>query len=97
MENYEEYEKFIDEYCDNHNIKDGHYMDFTDKLKFDELNVKIINLIEEHCETGFREWSNPEFDYYHCDDYYPIFIKFLKQRYLSQLWKQYKISLTPYI
>ena len=92
---YEDYEKFIDEYCDNHSIRDDHYLDFTDELKLDELNVKIINLIEEHCETGFKEWSN--FKDYNGDVYYPIFIKFLKQRYLSRLWKQYKISFTPYI
>tara|TARA_B110000881_G_C18304788_1_gene378872 strand:- start:296 stop:583 length:288 start_codon:yes stop_codon:yes gene_type:complete len=93
MENYEKYETFIEEYCHEFDVVNDHYLDFTDELKFKELNMKIINLIEEHCEKGFKEWSNPEWSNFSSDVYYPIFIKFLKQRHLNRLWEEYNIEL----
>ena len=70
---------------------------FSDEIKEEELNIKIINLIEEHCERGFKEWSKwGEESPYGDSEYYPIFIKFLKQRFLKNLWESYQIRLTPF-
>ena len=94
MENYEEYEEFVDEFCKNYEIVHDSYCDFSDEIKLEELNIKIINLIEEHCERGFKEWSKWKEDSYSHNEYYPIFIKFLKQRFFNNLWKSYQIRLT---
>ena len=97
MEKYEEYEVFIEEYCKEFDIVHDRYLDFSDELKEEELNIKIIYLIEEHCERGFKEWSKwgEESPYSH-SEYYPIFIRFLKQRFLKNLWNSYQIRLSPF-
>ena len=95
MVNYEEYEDFVEEYCKEHDLVYDSYLDFSDEIKEEELNIKIINLIEEHCERGFKEWSKwGEESPYGDSEYYPIFIKFLKQRFFNNLWKSYQIRLT---
>ena len=97
MENYEDNEKFVEEFCNEYEIVHDRYLDFRDEIKEDELNIKIINLIEEHCERGFKEWSKwGEESPYGDSEYYPIFIKFLKQRFLKNLWESYQIRLTPF-
>ena len=97
MENYEEYEDFVEGYCKEHYLVYDSYLDFSDEIKEEELNIKIINLIEEHCERGFKEWSKwgEESPYSH-SEYYPIFIKFLKKRFLKNLWGSYQIRLSPF-
>ena len=97
MENYEDNEEFVEEFCNEYEIVHDRYLDFRDEIKEDELNIKIINLIEEHCERGFKEWSKwgEESPYSH-SEYYPIFIRFLKQRFLKNLWESYQIRLTPF-
>ena len=97
MENYENYEEFIDEFCKNYDIVHDRYLDFRDELNEEELNIKIINLIEEHCEKGFKEWSKwGKEEPYGDSEYYPIFIRFLKQRFLKNLWNSYQIRLSPF-
>ena len=97
MEKYEEYEDFVEGYCKEHDLVYDSYLDFSDEIKEEELNIKIINLIEEHCERGFKEWSKwGEESPYGDSEYYPIFIKFLKQRFLKNLWESYQIRLTPF-
>ena len=97
MENYEDNEKFVEEFCNEYEIVHDRYLDFRDEIKEDELNIKIINLIEEHCERGFKEWSKwCEKSPNSFNEYYPIFIRFLKQRFLKNLWESYKIRLTPF-
>ena len=97
MEKYEEYEIFIEGYCKENDIVHDSYLNFSDEIKEEELNIKIINLIEEHCERGFKEWTKwgEESPHSH-SEYYPIFIRFLKQRFLKLLWESYKIRLTPF-
>ena len=98
MENYEEYEDFVEGYCKEHDLVYDSYLDFSDEIKEEELNIKIINLIEEHCERGFKEWSKwGEESPYGDSEYYPIFIKFLKQRFLKNLWESYQIRFTPFV
>ena len=78
----------INSYIHEMNISDSRIMDFRDELREDELKRKIIKLIEEHCEMGFREWEGWSDEY---DENYPHFIQLMKIHQMDMLFGEYNI------
>ena len=83
------FEKFYNEFCKNEEIKDSKYSYFIDELKLRELDRKIYDLIIEHCDMGFKEWSKWKDDY---DMGYELFIRILKHKKFLSLLEHYKIE-----
>ena len=86
----ENIDKIIDSYCRFSSMSDSTKLDFRDELKEDELRKKIIKLIEEHCEMGFKEWEKWSSEY---DDFYPQFLQLLKIQQMDMLLGEYRIYL----
>ena len=87
----EHLEKFIDEYIEDHGITESRMMDFRDELNIREIINDIVNLLQEHCDKGFKEWEKWSDEY---DDGYPSFIQLYKIRMLDRLMSDFNVR--PY-
>ena len=86
----ENIDKIIESYFRYFSVTPSTKEDFRDELQEDELRKKIIKLIEEHCEMGFKEWEKWSSEY---DDFYPQFLQLLKIQQMDVLLGDYRIYL----
>ena len=86
----ENIDKIIESYFRYFSMSDSTILDFRDELQEDELKKKIIKLIEEHCEIGFKEWEKWSSEY---DNFYPQFLQLMKIQQMDMLLGEYRIYL----